>query len=113
VIRSLEEIAQQRGYPKMIRVDNGPEFISAKLDIWSKDKKIQLLFIEPGEPTQNAYIERLDGTFRRDILLIFTHSWAKHFYAIVPDNDCIFFVKPTHIICFFFADVVNNQLKEI
>lgn len=68
VIRSLEEIAQHRGYPKMIRVDNGPEFISAKLDIWSKDNKIQLVFIQPGEPTQNAYIERLNGTFRRDIL---------------------------------------------
>lgn len=56
VIRSLEEIAQHRGYPRMIRVDNGPEFISAKLDIWSKERKIQLVFIQPGEPTQNAYI---------------------------------------------------------
>ncbi|WP_370634326.1 integrase core domain-containing protein [Pedobacter sp. Leaf132] len=68
VIRSLEEIARHRGYPKMIRVDNGPEFISAKLDIWSKENKIQLVFIQPGEPTQNAYIERLNGTLRRDIL---------------------------------------------
>lgn len=68
VIRSLTEIGQRRGLPKMIRVDNGPEFISSKLDMWCKENKIQLLFIQPGEPTQNAYIERLNGTFRRDIL---------------------------------------------
>jgi putative transposase len=68
VIRCLEEIGCTRGYPKMIRVDNGPEFISAKLDVWCKLNKIQLIFIQPGEPTQNAYIERFNGTFRRDVL---------------------------------------------
>lgn len=68
VIRCLAEIGQRRGLPKMIRVDNGPEFISSKLDIWCKENKIQLIFIQPGEPTQNAFIERLNGTFRRDIL---------------------------------------------
>lgn len=68
VIRSLTEIGQRRGLPKMIRVDNGPEFISTKLDMWCKENKIQLIFIQPGEPTQNAFIERLNGTFRRDIL---------------------------------------------
>lgn len=68
VIRCLQEIAQRRTLPKMIRVDNGPEFISSKLDMWCKDNKIQLVFIQPGEPTQNAFIERLNGTFRRDVL---------------------------------------------
>ena len=68
VIRRLTEIGQRRGLPKMIRVDNGPEFISAKLDMWCEENKIQLIFIQPGEPTQNAFIERLNGTFRRDIL---------------------------------------------
>lgn len=68
VIRCLTEIGNERGLPKMIRVDNGPEFISAKLDMWCKDNKIQLIFIQPGEPTQNAFIERLNGTLRRDIL---------------------------------------------
>lgn len=68
VIRCLDQLINSKGTPKMIRVDNGPEFISAKLDIWCKEHKIQLAFIQPGEPTQNAYIERLNGTFRRDIL---------------------------------------------
>ena len=68
VIRVLERIGDYRGLPKMIRVDNGPEFISAQLDVWCKEKGILLIFIEPGEPTQNAYIERFNGTFRRDVL---------------------------------------------
>lgn len=68
VIRSLEAVGLIRGLPEMIRVDNGPEFISSKLDLWCKDNNIKLIFIQPGEPTQNAYIERFNGTFRRDIL---------------------------------------------
>jgi putative transposase len=68
VIRVLERIADYRGLPKMIRVDNGPEFISSKLDMWCKERKITLIFIQPGEPTQNAFIERFNGTFRRDVL---------------------------------------------
>ena len=68
VIRCLTQIGYERGLPKMIRVDNGPEFISSKLDVWCKENNIQLIFIQPGEPTQNAFIERFNGTFRRDVL---------------------------------------------
>ena len=68
VIRVLSRIGDERGLPKMIRVDNGPEFISSKLDKWCEDRDITLIFIQPGEPTQNAYIERFNGTFRRDVL---------------------------------------------
>lgn len=68
VIRVLEKIEQIKGLPQMIRVDNGPEFISAKLDQWCKTRKIQLVFIQPGKPMQNGYIERLNGSLRRELL---------------------------------------------
>ena len=52
----------------MIRVDNGPEFISQRPDTWCKDRKTTLALIQPGKPTQIAYIERLNGSLRRELL---------------------------------------------
>ena len=52
----------------MIRVDNGPEFISSKLDEWCKQHHITLVFIQPGKPMQNAYVERCNGNIRRELL---------------------------------------------
>lgn len=68
VTRALDELVAERGIPQMIRVDNGPEFISRQLDLWCKDRKIQLVFIQPGKPMQNGYIERCNGSIRRELL---------------------------------------------
>ena len=68
VIRVLENLKLTRGLPAMIRVDNGPEFISDKFDLWCKDNKIQLVYIQPGKPTQNAFVERFNGSIRKELL---------------------------------------------
>jgi putative transposase len=68
VIRVLEYLKLVRGLPKMIRVDNGPEFISHKLDAWCRENNITLVYIQPGKPTQNAYVERFNGSIRRELL---------------------------------------------
>lgn len=85
VIRSLEDVGAIRGLPEMIRVDNGPEFISAKLDVWCKENNIKLIFIQPGEPTQNAYIERFNGTFRRDVLNAYVFKSINELREITED----------------------------
>lgn len=68
VIRALNQIIEWRGKPKQIRCDNGPEYISHSLAKWAKKHDIQLQFIQPGNPQQNAYIERFDRTVRYDWL---------------------------------------------
>jgi len=68
VICTLDRIIEWRGKPKIIRCDNGPEYISAALQNWAKKEKIVLEYIQPGKPQQNAYIERYNRTVRYDCL---------------------------------------------
>lgn len=75
VIRSLEQIIEWRGKPNCILCDNGPEYQSHQLQEWAIKQKITLLYIQPGKPQQNAYIERFNRTMRYDWLnqVIFSH----------------------------------------
>jgi putative transposase len=68
VVRALEQIIEWRGKPAALRCDNGPEYLSQTLVGWANEHRITLLYIQPGKPTQNAYIERFNRTVRHEWL---------------------------------------------
>ena len=74
VQRVLEKLIAQRGKPQNIRCDNGPEFISHILQQWCEQRQISLQYIQPGKPMQNAYIERKNGSIRRELLNVYLFS---------------------------------------
>ncbi len=95
VIRVLEQVAAERGYPQVIRSDNGPEFIAQVIADWASDHHLSWAFIEPGKPAQNAYIERFNRTYREDVLDAYlfdtleevraiTETWIDDYNSIRP-----------------------------
>ncbi len=68
VVRVLEDVALQRGLPQTVVMDNGPELTSRVLDQWAYEHGVQLRFIDPGKPVQNAFIESFNGRFRDECL---------------------------------------------
>lgn len=68
IVQMPERVARERGYPDIVVVDNGPELRGRAMDGWADDHGVQLYFIDPGKPTQNAYIESFNGRFREECL---------------------------------------------
>jgi len=85
VTRLLDQLVAKRGKPKRLRSDNGPEFISHELQHWCGINDVALLWIQPGKPTQNAYIERFNGTFRREVLNANTFSSVTKVRRVVDE----------------------------
>ena len=74
VARTLDAIKAERGLPKMIRTDNGPEFAGRTLQDWAARNGVELRHIQPGKPVQNAYIESFNSRFRDECL-------SQHWFA--------------------------------
>ena len=68
VVRVLSALATTRGAPRRIYCDNGSEFAGRLVDLWAYANKVTLAFSRPGKPTDNAYIESFNGSFREECL---------------------------------------------
>lgn len=68
VVDVLERVGREHGFPKAIRGDQGTEFVSRDLDLWGYQRGVTLDFSRPGKPTDNAFIESLNGKFRAECL---------------------------------------------
>ena len=108
VIRTLQQLIERRTKPQVIRVDNGPEFISDKLQQWCDDQKIRLQFIQPGKPVQNAFIERNNGSLRKELLDAYlfyslrevrqmAEEWRQDYNCERP-HEALGFVPPVEFI---------------
>jgi len=65
VTRVLDAIGSVRGFPQTLVMDNGTELTGIAMACWARDRKVRLHFIDPGKPTQNAYIESFNGALSR------------------------------------------------
>ena len=74
VSRFLDQLMETRTRPKSIVCDNGTEFRSKAMFNWSKDSQVKLAFIQPRKPTQNAFVESLNGKFRNECL---SQNWFR------------------------------------
>lgn len=77
VTRVLDQIIAERGMPWAIRCDNGPELTSRRFLAWALDRKIDLIHIQPGKPTQNGYVESFNGKLREECLRV---SWFQNLF---------------------------------
>ncbi len=93
VLDALTDLFVTRGLPKYIRSDNGPEFVADILREWLHRLNVDTLFIEPGSPWENGYIESFNGKLRDELLngeifdtiieaRVVTERWRKYYNTI-------------------------------
>jgi putative transposase len=85
VVSVLERLAESRGLPQSVTVDNGPEFAGKALDGWAYSQGLHLRFIQPGKPQQNAYIESFNGKFRDECLNEHWFMSMRHARQVIED----------------------------
>ena len=78
VVRVLERLAFTRGKPRVIVMDNGPEFTCKAMFFWAREQHVKLHFIQPGKPTQNAFVESFNGKFREYCLNLHWFRSLRH-----------------------------------
>ena len=115
LVRVLEVLGEGYGLSNQIRTDNGPRFISKCLTNWCKKKRIDMKYIQLGKPSQNAYIERFNRTFREDILdaywfedleqlRLIAEEWGQDYNGNHPHHTALGGLSPIT----YYASAVNS-----
>lgn len=98
IIRVLDRVAAWRGYPRKLRLDNGPEMVCIALADWAEGHSVSLEFIRPGKPMQNGFIERFKRSYREAVLDMYvfrrleevreqTQRWMKEYNEERPHES--------------------------
>ena len=89
VTRVLDQVKAKRGLPRVIRTDNGPEFAGRTMQTWAARNGVELRFIQPGKPVQNAYIESFNSRFRDECLSQHWFASLSHMRSVIDNwrND--------------------------
>ena len=98
VTRELERLLEERGAPRTLVCDNGPEFTSKAMFFWARKRRIRIHFIQPGKPTQNAFVESFNGKFRDFCLNLhwfaslkdaseIIEAWRRHYNDVRPHRS--------------------------
>ena len=85
VVRALEQIIEWRGKPAAICCDNGPEYLAQTLVDWTNKHQITLIYIQPGKPTENAYIERFNRTVWHEWLDMHLFESVEHAQSLATE----------------------------
>lgn len=109
IVRCLEQLRETRGLPGGIVMDNGPEMTSKAMFFWSQLRDVKLLFIQPGKPTQNAFVESFNGKFRDGCL---NQQWFRDLTdarRIIEDWRCHYNHERPHSSLDYRAPAVFEQ----
>jgi len=133
VIAVLDYLFIVRGIPQFIRSDNGPEFIADAIKRWLQDQGVETLYIEPGSPWENGYVESFNGKFRDEVLnrelfysvkeaKVVAENWRLEYNNHRPHSglgymtpaefatSCIASASPTAQLQQYTTEQVNNSL---
>ena len=78
LVRVFEQLRSEHGLPNTLRTDNGPEFIGDTFTTWAREHGVEIQYIQPGKPNQNAWVERFNRTYREELL-------DQHLFARLDD----------------------------
>ena len=96
VLAWLERAIQAHGAPAFLRSDNGPEFIAKEVQRWLAEQRIKTIYIDPGSPWQNGFVESFHGRFRDECLnreQLWTLTEAR---VVIEDFRCEYNARRPH-----------------